>query len=356
MRYGLHVGGGAVMGKGSAAQQIGELAEELGYDGIVTGDHITIPKEIGSTYPYTKLAESMGYNPYAVFTTMDWLDAFTVLGLLVPVTKTVRLGTSVTIVPYRHPLDMARVVASPGRGLGADGSFLGPGLAGCAKSSSCSACRTRSAPHARANICASCRRCGAPTAPALTASMSESTKTCTLLPGRSKSPHPPIWVGGESTPALKRVVEFGAGWHIGPVDIEDVRPRFDELRGLMEAAGRHYDELEITWMVDTTRTDAAAIRAYRDLGGARLIRDRSQRRSRRGVRRSCASFQRRCRTRWADRISWHRARSGSGHTALSPNGPGARTWSPPHPAPATSRALPALRAPGHSRADPASAV
>ena len=112
MRYGLHVGGGAVMGKGSAAQQIGELAEELGYDGIVTGDHITIPKEIGSAYPYTKLAESMGYDPYAVFTTMDWMDAFTVLGLLVPVTKTVRLGTSVTIVPYRHPLDMARVVAS----------------------------------------------------------------------------------------------------------------------------------------------------------------------------------------------------------------------------------------------------
>ena len=51
-------------------------------------------------------------TPYSVFTSMEWMDAFTVLALLIPVTKTVRLGTSVTIVPYRHPLEMARVVAS----------------------------------------------------------------------------------------------------------------------------------------------------------------------------------------------------------------------------------------------------
>jgi alkanesulfonate monooxygenase SsuD/methylene tetrahydromethanopterin reductase-like flavin-dependent oxidoreductase (luciferase family) len=87
-----------------------------------------------------------------------------------------------------------------------------------------------------------------------------------FAPKPTQKPHPPIWVGGESTPALKRVVEFGQGWHIGPVDIEDVRPRFDELKGLMDAAGRNYADLEITWMVDNSRTDAAAIRAYRDLG------------------------------------------------------------------------------------------
>ena len=265
MRYGLHVGGGAVMGKSSAAQQIGELAEELGYDGIVTGDHITIPKEIGSTYPYTKLAESMGYNPYAVFTTMDWLDAFTVLGLLVPVTKTVRLGTSVTIVPYRHPLDMARVVASLDVASGGRIIF-GAGVGWMREEFELLGVPYKErAPRTREYLRVM-QEVWSADSPRFDGQYVQIDKDLHFAPRPVQKPHPPIWVGGESTPALKRVVEFGAGWHIGPVDIEDVRPRFDELRGLMEAAGRKYDELEITWMVDTTRTDAAAIRAYRDLG------------------------------------------------------------------------------------------
>lgn len=265
MRYGLHVGGGAVMGKSSAAQRIGELAEELGYDGIVTGDHITIPKEIGSTYPYTKLAESMGYNPYAVFTTMDWLDAFTVLGLLVPVTKTVRLGTSVTIVPYRHPLDMARVVASLDVASGGRIIF-GAGVGWMREEFELLGVPYKErAPRTREYLRVM-QEVWSADSPRFDGRYVQIDKDLHFAPRPVQKPHPPIWVGGESTPALKRVVEFGAGWHIGPVDIEDVRPRFDELRGLMEAAGRTYDELEITWMVDTTRTDAAAIRAYRDLG------------------------------------------------------------------------------------------
>ena len=102
MKYGVHLGGGAALRTKAAVQQIGQLAEELGYDGIVTGDHITIPKQIVSQYPYRKQAEALGYNPYAVFTTIDWLDAFTVLALLIPVTEKVRLGTSVTIIIVIH--------------------------------------------------------------------------------------------------------------------------------------------------------------------------------------------------------------------------------------------------------------
>ena len=86
-----------------------------------------------------------------------------------------------------------------------------------------------------------------------------------FAPKPTQKPHPPIWVGGESTPALKRVVQFGQGWHIGPVPLEEIRPRFDELRGLMEAGGRDYSELEITSMVDPSIT-ADEIRAYRDAG------------------------------------------------------------------------------------------
>ena len=99
MKYGVHLGGGAALRTKPAVQQIGQLADGLGYDAILTGDHITIPKHISSTYPYQKQAEALGDNPYTMFTNIDWLDAFSVLALLIPLTEKVRLGTSVTIIP-----------------------------------------------------------------------------------------------------------------------------------------------------------------------------------------------------------------------------------------------------------------
>jgi alkanesulfonate monooxygenase SsuD/methylene tetrahydromethanopterin reductase-like flavin-dependent oxidoreductase (luciferase family) len=87
-----------------------------------------------------------------------------------------------------------------------------------------------------------------------------------FAPRPVQKPHPPIWVGGESTPALKRVAEFGDGWHIGPIALEEVKPRFAELRTLMEKAGRDFSRLEITSMVDSRLLSAADIRAYQELG------------------------------------------------------------------------------------------
>ena len=66
MYYGLHLGGGAALREVDGASKIGEAAEELTYDSIVTGDHITIPKQIDSTYPYVDAATARGQDPYAV--------------------------------------------------------------------------------------------------------------------------------------------------------------------------------------------------------------------------------------------------------------------------------------------------
>src|SRR2546428_5219343 len=113
MRYGLHLGGGAAVRTKAAARQVGQLAEELGYDALLTGDHITIPTQITSAYPYLKQAQEKGYNPYTIFTRMEWLDAFTVLAVLFSETDTVPPGTSVTTIPHPHPPEMGRVVATP---------------------------------------------------------------------------------------------------------------------------------------------------------------------------------------------------------------------------------------------------
>jgi probable F420-dependent oxidoreductase len=64
------------------------------------------------------------------------------------------------------------------------------------------------------------------------------------LPAPVQKPHPPIWIGGHSRAALRRVARHGDGWHpvganpasmLGPVEL---RKLIDELRRLTEAERR----------------------------------------------------------------------------------------------------------------------
>ncbi len=265
MKVGLHLGGGSVMRTAAGVRQVAETAEELGYDAILTGDHIAIPKDIKAEYPYAEFSREMGADPTSVFTTIDWVDAFAVLAMLVPVTETVRVGTSVTIVPYRHPFDMARVVASLDQASGGRVIF-GAGVGWMREEFELLGLRFEERGAQTDEYLRVMRAVWTEEHPRFHGTYVQIDRDLHFAPRPVQEPHPTIWVGGESRRALRRVAEFGNGWHIGPVGIEDVRPRFDELREEMEAAGRSRDELEITWMVDPERTDTAALRAYEALG------------------------------------------------------------------------------------------
>jgi alkanesulfonate monooxygenase SsuD/methylene tetrahydromethanopterin reductase-like flavin-dependent oxidoreductase (luciferase family) len=68
-----------------------------------------------------------------------------------------------------------------------------------------------------------------------------------------QKPHPPIWIGGHSRAALKRVARLGDGWHpvganpASPLRPPEMRAKLDELRSLMEAEGRDYASLTISY-------------------------------------------------------------------------------------------------------------
>ena len=69
-----------------------------------------------------------------------------------------------------------------------------------------------------------------------------------------QNPHPPIWIGGESLPALCRVVSHGAGWYpfgsnpkFRMDTVEAYTTRRDRLFGLAEAAGRNPDTITLTY-------------------------------------------------------------------------------------------------------------
>src|SRR2546423_7647358 len=71
-----------------------QTVEGLGFDLLMVSDHVAITPDVAEQYP------PPFYEP---FTTLSWLAG---------ITHRVRLGTTVLIVPYRHPLLVARMAAN----------------------------------------------------------------------------------------------------------------------------------------------------------------------------------------------------------------------------------------------------
>lgn len=263
MKYGIQLAGGAAVSQRAALKKVAATAESLGFDSVLIGDHIVIPKKITSPWPYDEYVG--GKTPYAVYTDMVWFDPFDTMAFLAAVTERVRLGISVVIVPYRHPFDVARRVAtidvlSGGRfvlGVGVgwlEDEFRLLGIPFAKRGA-----RTR-------EYVAMMQALWTQDAPRFSGDFVELHEDVNVLPRPIQKPHPPIWVGGESTPALRRVAAFGNGWHCGLVLPERIPGLLARIRGLMDEAGRDFSELEITALAASDRTRAHEIDAYRTAG------------------------------------------------------------------------------------------
>jgi probable F420-dependent oxidoreductase len=74
---------------------VGQLAEELGFDSVWSNDHIIMPADSPSTWPYERLFEP-----------------FITLAILSRVTRRIKLATGVIILPLREPLLVAKQAAT----------------------------------------------------------------------------------------------------------------------------------------------------------------------------------------------------------------------------------------------------
>ncbi len=71
-----------------------ELAEAQGYHLVMISDHVAVTPDVQARYP------------------APFYDPFTVLGWLAGRSRRVELGTTVIVLPYRHPLQTARMAST----------------------------------------------------------------------------------------------------------------------------------------------------------------------------------------------------------------------------------------------------
>jgi alkanesulfonate monooxygenase SsuD/methylene tetrahydromethanopterin reductase-like flavin-dependent oxidoreductase (luciferase family) len=149
--------------------------EGLGFDLLMVSDHVVVSPDVAAKYP------APFYEP---FTTLAWLAA---------ATSRIRLGTTVLIAPYRHPLLVARMAANLSR-LSGERLVLGVGVG-----------------WARQEFAA----LGVPFEQrgALTDDLITTVRQAWADDGDYRAGHVPIWVGGNSDAGLRRAVRLGDAWH-----------------------------------------------------------------------------------------------------------------------------------------------
>jgi alkanesulfonate monooxygenase SsuD/methylene tetrahydromethanopterin reductase-like flavin-dependent oxidoreductase (luciferase family) len=61
-----------------------------------------------------------------------------------------------------------------------------------------------------------------------------------------QKPHPPIWVGGDSPGAFRRVVTLGDGWHATSKTPAELKEALTRLRAVADSGRRSFESIELS--------------------------------------------------------------------------------------------------------------
>ncbi len=220
---------------------VAQAAEELGLYSLWVGDHLLFPAEVDYTrsrYPMTPTGR------LAIDTQSTMLEALTVLSALAGATRRIKLGTSVLVLPYRHPLLTAKVLAtldvlSKGRLIAGVGvgwlreEFEALGAASFDRRGALSDEYVRIFRHVWSE------------------SHVDFAGRFYQFAGFGFQPHPvqprvPIWIGGASDAALRRVARLGDGWHPSHIPPTLYAEQLERLRTYLAAEQRPLSEVTLS--------------------------------------------------------------------------------------------------------------
>ncbi len=239
----------------------GRISEERGFHSIWVPEHVVFFRDYASRYPYSDDGKLPG-DPDGV------MEPLTALTFLAAHTKRIRLGTGVCLVPQRNPIYTAKQVAdvdylSGGRldfGIGI--GWLREEFGALGIPWERRAERTR--------------ECIAVMKTLWCDEISHfegefyDLPECLQNPKPVQNPHPPLYFGGESEPALRRVAELGQGWFGYNLTSEQLDTNLIRLDNLLAEAGRSRSDIKI--QVSPRRGyDRDTLAQFRDSGVDQVV-------------------------------------------------------------------------------------
>jgi probable F420-dependent oxidoreductase len=218
--------------------RIAQQGESLGYDYLTLTDHIVLPNRRVPGYPYSESGEFFGEGPEHRH------EQLATAAFIAAKTSRIRLVLAVMVVPHR-PAVLAAKMLSTIDVLSGGRLVVGIG-AGWLQAEFDAVVSTPFAERGRVTdeYLRAFRTLWTEDAPRLDESWVKFDGIF-FEPKPLQRPHPPIWVGGESGPSLRRAARLGDAWYpIGSNNkhLLDTLPRYragvDRLRKLTGEAGR----------------------------------------------------------------------------------------------------------------------
>jgi probable F420-dependent oxidoreductase len=226
-----------------AIRLVAEQADAAGLDSVWAADHIVLPTGTTSPYPYHVDGE------FLIPPGMPFMDQFTCLSYVAGITEHVKLGTAVNLLPLRHPLDVAKTVAtldvlSGGR------AILGVAAGWLAEEFEALGVDFKARGRMLDEGIAVLKEIW--TEP--NASFSGefyNFKDVAAYPQPAQQPHPPIWVGGHTKPVMRRAARAADVW-LPPLfgtTPASLAESFAHVREMAEANGRRRDAVGLALRV-----------------------------------------------------------------------------------------------------------
>ncbi len=240
-----------------------QRAEALGYESVWTAEHVIIPMNYTSVYPYNP----SGKVPFAVDAAI--IDPLVALTFIASATTKLRLGTGVNILPQINPLYLAKWASSLDH-LSRGRLMLGVGIGWLKEEFEA--------------IGVPFERRGKRADEYLQALKAIWTGDEVNYQGEfvrwqgfQMRPRPaqpggvPLVIGGVSPSAIRRTARYGDGWYVIGKDLDDYRIHMKALADECARQGRNPRDIEITAYWNYYREGLESLAVYEELGVQRLL-------------------------------------------------------------------------------------
>jgi probable F420-dependent oxidoreductase len=246
MQFGF---GAPVSGPLSGPRDLARIVSEgeaIGYDYCTISDHVVIPRDMEAKYPYSDTGEFPGRAGG------DRHEQLTAVTFVAAKTEKLRLVTSVTVVPHRPPVLTAKIISTID--VLSEGRFTwGIGVGWCREEFEAIGTEPFNERGAVTDeTIAVCRELWTNENPSFSGKYANFSNV--FFQPRPVQKQVPIWVGGESGPAMRRTARLGDAWYpIGtnPRNRLDTLKRLaagiERLRSMTRDAGRDPSEVGVSY-------------------------------------------------------------------------------------------------------------
>lgn len=236
--FGLSFVGNGPMAQPEMAADLAQAAEELGFTSLWMPEHVVIPTEMKSLYPYSPDGKMS-----AGAMTVDAPDPLMWLAFVAARTSRIRLCTGVLVLAQRSPLVVAKQAAtldvlSQGR------AVLGVGSGWLAEEFAALGVPFSERGRRLDEYITVLRALWAEQPTTFHGEFVDFDK-CLSLPHPVQAGGIPIVVGGDSDRAARRAGELCDGWFPGLADPAALAPRVELMRNAADKAGRDPDAISL---------------------------------------------------------------------------------------------------------------